>query len=61
MFLHQRDAHAEFLALLAPVRPRLVGGVAHCFTGGPKELAAYLELGLHVGVTGWVCDERRGS
>jgi TatD DNase family protein len=61
VFLHQRDAHAEFLALLAPVRPRLVGGVAHCFTGGPKELAAYLELGLHVGVTGWVCDERRGS
>ena len=61
VFLHQRDAHAEFLALLAPVRPRLVGGVAHCFTGGPPELAAYLELGLHVGVTGWVCDERRGS
>ena len=61
VFLHQRDAHAEFVALLAAVRPRLVGGVAHCFTGGPTELAAYLELGLHVGVTGWVCDERRGG
>ena len=36
VFLHQRDAHAEFVALLAPVRPRLVGGVAHCFTGGPE-------------------------
>ena len=61
VFLHQRDAHAEFVALLAPVRARLVGGVAHCFTGGPTELAAYLELGLHIGVTGWVCDERRGA
>ncbi len=37
------------------------GGVAHCFTGGPADLEAYLELGLHIGVTGWVCDERRGA
>jgi TatD DNase family protein len=61
VFLHQRDAHEEFVALLEPIRASLVGGVAHCFTGGPDELAAYLELGLYVGVTGWVCDERRGT
>ena len=61
VFLHQRDAHDTFLELLAPQRDRLVGGVAHCFTGGPKELAAYLDLDLYIGVTGWVCDERRGG
>ena len=61
VFLHQRDAHEEFIALLAPMRARLAGGVAHCFTGGPSELAAYLELDLHIGITGWVCDERRGA
>jgi TatD DNase family protein len=61
VFLHQRDAHAEFLEILAPRRARLVGGVAHCFTDGPEELAAYLDLDLHIGVTGWVCDERRGA
>lgn len=61
VFLHQRDAHEDFVSLLTPVRPRLAGGVAHCFTGGPRELAAYLELGLYIGVTGWVCDERRGA
>ena len=61
VFLHQRDAHEEFVAALKPIRTRLVGGVAHCFTGGPTELAAYLDLGLYIGVTGWVCDERRGS
>jgi TatD DNase family protein len=61
VFLHQREAHDEFLALLAPARKQLAGGVAHCFTGGPAELAAYLELDLHIGVTGWVCDERRGA
>jgi TatD DNase family protein len=61
VFLHQRDAHDEFVAMLTPARERLVGGVAHCFTGGPAELTAYLDLDLYVGVTGWVCDERRGS
>jgi TatD DNase family protein len=62
VFLHQRDAHDDFLALLAPsIRNLTRGGIAHCFTGGPAELEAYLELGLHIGVTGWVCDERRGG
>jgi TatD DNase family protein len=61
VFLHQRDAHAEFVAMIEPVRAALVGGVAHCFTGGRAELDAYLALDLHLGVTGWVCDERRGA
>ena len=61
VFLHQRDAHEEFVALLRPVRDRLAGGVAHCFTGGVHELDAYLDLDLYIGVTGWVCDERRGG
>ncbi len=61
VFLHQRDAHADFSAILADFAPRLAGGVAHCFTGGPAELERYLELGMAVGVTGWVCDERRGA
>jgi TatD DNase family protein len=61
VFLHQRDAHSEFVAMLAPARASLAGGVAHCFTGGPRELEAYLNMDLYIGVTGWVCDERRGG
>lgn len=61
VFLHQRDAHEDFVAILEAFRPRLSGGVAHCFTGGRDELAEYLALDLHIGVTGWVCDERRGG
>ena len=61
VFLHQRDAHARFVALLQPLASRLVGGVAHCFTAGTAELRAYLDLGLHIGITGWLCDERRGQ
>ena len=60
VFLHQRDAHDDFLEILAPVMSRLNGGVAHCFTGDARILREYLDLGLHIGITGWICDERRG-
>jgi TatD DNase family protein len=61
VFLHQRDAHADFTAILKDFRGALCGGVAHCFTGGRDELEDYLALDLHIGVTGWVSDERRGQ
>jgi TatD DNase family protein len=61
VFLHQRDAHEDFFAILKEHRQTLVGGVTHCFTGGAHELQAYLELGFAIGITGWICDERRGA
>lgn len=60
VFLHQRDAHDAFTAILREFRPRLADGVAHCFTGDARELRDYLDLGLAIGITGWICDERRG-
>jgi TatD DNase family protein len=41
-------------------REKLTGGVAHCFTATLDEARAYLDLDLHIGITGWICDERRG-
>lgn len=61
VFLHQRDAHQDFKSILADFRGRLRGGVAHCFTGDRDQLDDYLGLGLYIGVTGWICDERRGG
>jgi TatD DNase family protein len=61
VFLHQRDAHDDFVAILKEFRGGVAGGVAHCFTGGPSELEEYLALDLYIGVTGWVNDERRGQ
>jgi TatD DNase family protein len=61
LFLHERAAHDRFLAILSRVRPRLGPAVVHCFTGGARELDAYLALDLHIGITGWICDERRGA
>lgn len=60
VFMHQRDAHADFHAILKQYRPRLKDAVVHCFTAGEAELRAYLELDCHIGITGWICDERRG-
>jgi TatD DNase family protein len=61
VFLHQRDAHQDFIALLREHRPALIGAVAHCFTAGTPELEDYLALDLYIGITGWICDERRGG
>jgi len=60
VFLHQRDGHGAFVAILKNHINELNGGVAHCFTGTKDEMKVYLDLGLYVGITGWICDERRG-
>lgn len=62
LFLHQRDAHGELMERLHARRSDLPqGGVVHCFTDGQAELEDVLEAGFHVGITGWLCDERRGQ
>ena len=61
VFLHQRDAHARFLPILKDYRDALAGGVVHCFTDTREALFDYLDLDMYVGITGWICDERRGK
>ena len=61
VFLHERDAFEDFLSILKQYRARLPGAVVHCFTGGEAELDAYLALDCYIGITGWICDERRGA
>ena len=58
LFLHSRDAHPRFSQIVSSFKS--VRGVAHCFTGERDELRAYLDLDLYIGITGWICDERRG-
>ena len=60
VFLHQREAHDGFMEILKSYRDKISRGVAHCFTGSERELRDYLDLDLHIGITGWICDERRG-
>lgn len=61
LFLHQRDAHADFVAMLREMRTALTDVVVHCFTDNGDALDDYLALDCHIGITGWICDERRGK
>jgi TatD DNase family protein len=61
LFLHQRDAHEDFIALLRRYRGKVPAVVVHCFTDSGEALRDYLALDCHIGITGWICDERRGT
>lgn len=61
VFLHQRDAHDDFVAIIKSCRRDLDQLVAHCFTGSIEEVNDFVLLDMYIGITGWICDERRGS
>lgn len=61
VFLHERDACDRLLAIVREYRDHLPGAVVHCFTGEKRALFSYLDMDLHIGMTGWICDERRGT
>ncbi|MDR2785566.1 MAG: TatD family hydrolase [Treponema sp.] len=61
LFLHERGAFDDFAAMLKQYAGSIKNFVVHCFTGGRRELESYLSLGAFIGITGWFCDERRGT
>jgi len=61
LFMHERDAHQRFIEILGQYKGQLERAVVHCFTGSIYEAKRYLDMGLHIGITGWICDERRGK
>src|SRR5699024_3001301 len=61
VYLHEREAFERFLLMLKTARDGLAGAVVHCFTGSKKALFAYLDVDCYIGISGWVCDERRGK
>ncbi|MEH6444155.1 MAG: TatD family hydrolase [Oceanospirillaceae bacterium] len=60
LFLHEREAFSTQYSMLKEHVNDICGAVVHCFTGNQDALVKYLELGFYIGITGWVCDERRG-
>lgn len=60
LFLHQRDAHVDFYPIIKEHRDKIKNLVVHCFTDNKKALFDYMDLDCHIGITGWICDERRG-
>lgn len=60
LFLHERAAHHEFLSVMKEHNQLIERSVVHCFTADKTQLKAYLEAGFYIGITGWVCDPKRG-
>ena len=61
LFLHQRDSHDDFIKILRKYSSDISKAVVHCFTGTKNQLDEYLNMGLYIGLTGWICDERRNK
>ncbi|MXW49780.1 MAG: hydrolase TatD [Gammaproteobacteria bacterium] len=61
LFVHDRDSGGAVYDALIKHAGQLNGVVIHCFTGDEADLRRYLAAGFHIGVTGWVCDRRRGE
>ena len=61
LFMHERDAAEKQIEIITDYRDHFTRGVIHCFTGDKKTLYRYLDLDLYIGITGWVCDPKRGE
>ena len=61
LYLHERDAFDTQTAILSNASSAGMAGIAHCFTGTLAQMERYLDMGLFIGITGWLCDEQRGQ
>ena len=61
LFLHERCAGDDFLRVFDQHPALCRRSVIHCFTEGPEFLKEVLGRGFMIGITGWICDERRAE
>ncbi|MCI9163276.1 MAG: TatD family hydrolase [Lachnospiraceae bacterium] len=61
LFLHERGAAEEFARRFKKHPDICRKSVVHCFTGDKRTLDQYLTMGFSIGITGWICDDRRGK
>jgi len=61
MIFHERDSDGRFLEMLKNNCDTTINGVVHCFSGTLEELRHYLDLGLHIGITGILTMKSRGA
>ena len=61
LIFHERDTEGRFLEMLQAFGPSNLRGVVHCFSGNRREMEAYLDMGLSIGITGIVTMQQRGE
>ena len=60
LFLHERSAVDDFIKRFKKHPEICKKSVVHCFTGNKETLQKYLDMGFYIGITGWICDDKRG-
>ena len=61
LFLHERSAADDFAKRFKKHPDICKKSVVHCFTGDKETLDKYLSMGFSIGITGWICDEKRSK
>jgi TatD DNase family protein len=61
LIFHERDSQGRFYDLLQANLSGPIEGVVHCFSGNAQDLSRYLEMGLHIGITGILTMQKRGA
>lgn len=61
LFLHERDSFEDFRAIMQSHSTLCERAIVHCFTGNLSALKTYLDMGMYIGITGWICDKNRGA
>ena len=61
LFLHERCAAEYFVKRFKNHKKICEKSVVHCFTGNKETLDKYLSMGFSIGITGWICDDRRAK
>jgi len=58
LFLHERDAHEDMVRILEIYKDRLPPTVLHCFTGTSAQALKYIDMGLYLGLTGFLWKDK---
>jgi TatD DNase family protein len=59
--IHTREAWADTFSILEDEGARAIGGVFHCFSGGPEEARRCLDLGFYLSFAGPVTFKKAGA
>ena len=61
IIFHERDSGGRLIELLKTHPRPGRRGVIHCFSGTRHEMDTYLEMGFHIGITGIITHQARGT
>ncbi|KAL0868921.1 hypothetical protein ABMA27_007251 [Loxostege sticticalis] len=58
LFVHEKEAQDDLIAILDDFGSRLPPVVIHSFTGSVEQGLKYIERGYYLGITGYICKDK---